>query len=171
VVSLDLIISVVLLMLFIGIIIIFFPQEADAGADYRHGSQVMTDLENLQSTNPTIAFYSNYRIDNGRLASFASLPYSSTPQQPTDQKFLLIGTSDYYAIDNDVCLFFLDGAGVQLIQGMQALGRTYDTADQTSRGPCLVNDPCRYYTNAHAFSRPVLRNGRIVNMYIVVCEA
>jgi hypothetical protein len=158
-------------MLFIGIVIIFFPQEADAGQEYRHGNQLLTDLENLRLTDPSVAFYSNYKIDNGRLANFASRTYSSNPKEVTDQKHLLMGASDYYAFNNDVCLFFLDGTGVQLIQGMQALGRTFDTADRTSRGHCLVNDPCRHYTNAHAFSRPVLRNGRIVNMYIVICEA
>jgi hypothetical protein len=172
VVSLDLIISVVLLMLFIGIMIIFFPQEADAAQEYRHGSQLLTDLENLRFTDSDVAFYANYRIDNDRLATFADRDYSTNPPQETDQKHILMGTSDYYAFNNDVCLFFLDSTGVRPIRyGMDAIGLTFNTEERTSRQPCETGNPCSYYSRAHSFSRPVLRDGRIVTMYIVICEA
>jgi hypothetical protein len=169
----DLIISVVLLMLFIGIMIVIFPQQADASREYDYGRQVFNGLENLASIDSEIAFYSNYKIDNGLLIdNVVNRPYESSPQEETDLKYRLIGSSDFYSSGNDVCLFFLDGTTPQPITpGRYALGMTFNSAERTTKGPCVVSNPCRHYTNSHAFSRPVLRNGRIVNIFIVICEA
>jgi hypothetical protein len=173
IVSLDLIISVVLLMLFIGVMLILLPSQADASQEYSYANQIFTELEKLGTVDPPIAFYSNYRIDNTILrTNVVSRQYESNPFQDNDLKFRLIGATDFYSTDNDVCIFFLDSTTVQPITaGQDAIGLTYDSSDHNTKSLCDVSNPCQFYSSAHAFSKPVLRSGRVVNMFIVICEA
>jgi len=147
----DIVISVVVVLLLVGTILVLFTgfsEKTEPRSIY--GGIVFTNIEKLQNDN--IAFLNNQIVDESKLAMFSSQSYS-------DIKNIILAGSDFSGGD-DVCIFFLNRSNAMTIGG----------STQVGHGSCSFTDPCRDYIQSFIFTKPVLKESEIVNMYIAVCE-
>jgi len=139
--SLDLIISVVVLMMLIGAIIVLITASSKpTTAKTAYGGPLFSNMETH--------FLTSYSVDETRLSTFWSRDYNTV-------KAIVLNNSLYETTTSDVCVFFTDQ------------GHVYPNSGDIL-GPCSAADPCP--RQSYIFIRPVVRMDRIVNMVIAVCR-
>jgi hypothetical protein len=167
--SIDLVISVAVLMLFIAIIIIFFPSKP-AASKVTYGGMVFTNIEMLGNYDSGIAFLSSYGIDDGKLAAFSAVAYSNA-------ETLLLNNTGYGNYTSDFCMFFVNSSKtasnlVNITSGQDAYGIVFGDKQHTAAGrkQCSTSSPCGYYNNVYVYAMPVVRQKSVMNLYVIVCS-
>jgi len=162
--SLDIILSVVALFLFIGIVIAILPMIGGSTEPKEtYGGQVFINIENIGIDRPASAFLAGYRVDENKLDNFSNSSYD-------DIEGFVLANSDIFAPESsDFCMFFQP---LSPFNGSSSFGRTYDSPDHTtaSKERCNPSDPCQNYAQSFVYARPVLRKGKITKLYVVVCK-
>jgi len=163
--SLDIVLSVIALLLFVGLVIAIAPSlGGSAEARTIYGGLLFENIEDLKKTDDTMAFLSDYKVDEVKLTAFAA-------ELNDDIENIIFTNSDEYSSSNcDFCMFFENNTANAPIVGNPTLGETYQDAAHSSTGACLLGSPCEHYPQSHVFLKPVLRKGSIMNLYIVVCK-
>lgn len=169
--SLDIIISAIVLLIFIALVIALLPafgRQREPNALY--GGFVFTNIQGLRTANPSVAFVQDYRVDETKLANFADRSIVTIENE------LLGGNSVLHPTSSDLCIFFLnqpqatDTSTWTTIPANGTKVTIGETKGSTGLpGDCVWSNPCGEYTESFVFVKPVWRQGRIVNMFIVVC--
>ncbi len=163
--SLDIIISIIILLVLLGIITVILTMivESSASREY-YGGELFAKVEGLDDS---IAFLSDHKVDEAKLASFSHLDYESRIKP-----LMLSDSERFNTIEDDVCIFFTSGNDILAFDGMDSVGMALQP--DGSKGLCNPADPCRNYRESFAYSKPVLKESgpaekKIAKMNIVVC--
>ena len=158
----DLIISVLIIMLLIGIVTILMSNVIDLKKPKAiYGSQIFTNLGHIDNDK---SFLTNYIIDENKLTNFCDQSYEDSKAQ------VLNNTGLFNQYSNDYCMFFLDKATTVEFECNSA------DVDFFGHNNCDLNHPCGNTPTNQSFVhvKPVLKFdsgiNKIVNMYIVICE-
>lgn len=147
--SMDMVISALVLILLLALILVLISNITDKQKSrVIYGGGVFENIENL---NPT--FLKDYRVDEAELATFAS-------NYVTMKDKTLIGSDVFDPKKNEICIFFLDGNTPMDFNSLPANGHA----------SCQVANPCKGFDQAFIFAKPVVRDHKVVTMYIAVCE-
>ncbi len=163
--SLDIIISIIIVLVMMGVIAVILTMffEASPSREY-YGGQVFTNVESL---NGSIAFLSDHRVDEAKLVAFSGLDYESRIKP-----LVLADMERFSSIKDDVCIFFTAENQIIPVGNKDTIGMTLGPGG--TKAACDPNDPCREYRESFAYVKPVLRQSgpdenRIAKMSIVVC--
>ena len=177
--SMDMMISVVVVLLFLGTMMIFASNIFNKKeSKIIYGSTIFSNIENLDDS---VAFISNYRVNETKLNAFADGGDGNMVlnEDGEVESKIFAGSTSYSADDSDACMFFFDNnnnivaIGNATVGLFNTLGWTYTSEDHSLTGlraPCDPNDPCKFYSKTYLYIKPVLRQGKIMNLYIVVCQ-
>jgi ABC-type Na+ efflux pump permease subunit len=145
----DIIISVVVLLLLISTIVIVVVNMSNSKKpEALYGSVVFSNIEKADSP---ISFLQDYRVSESKLSAFKAEDY------PDMKTVVFSGTQ--YSAGQELCIFFLNQSDTAYIDGSQSMGMG-----------CSPTNPCASYVKSYVHVKPVLRQGDIMNMYIVICE-
>lgn len=150
----DLIISVIVILLFVGIVIAATLWGSDnSKVSYGYGSVLFSNIGGMGSN----AFVSNYRVDDAKLLNFKGEAYSSIKSE-------ILKDTKFIDSRSDICIFFDDLSGTTYIAG-----EIYDPLLATYV-ICPTIDPCKDYEYVTVFTKPLLYQSRIQNLLIMVCS-
>lgn len=168
-IGLDIIVSILILLLAIGLIYYFIisPERRSQQILELEESFFLANLKNNLQESPAYNFLDGYKIDETKLSAFASLPDGDI------KRFMLedlgVNNENY-----DICLFFEDSGGILPIGGKNILGEVYSDEQLTNRAPCndpiMRPNPCEYYQKVINILMPVLKTDKIVRLHLVVCK-
>jgi len=151
--SLDLIISAIVLMLFLGILIVVISNITDIRKNtVIYGGEIFVNIENEWE------FLGNNKIDQDEYENFRN---DVTADGDAVESRMFISSNVFNTNSNDFCMFFHDGTNV-------VGGGPVDTIS----GGCDESDPCPEddYKQAYIHAKPVFREDKVVTYYIAVCQ-
>ena len=144
----DLILSMILVLLFIGLMIAAFMWSTKRNSpQYIYGSVVFDNLEGNANTD----FVSNYKIDGSKLTQFQGWATSSYD----DMRLKVLNNTDFIPGVDDVCLFTRDDSATNPLAGPGTI--------------CSPANPCKNHALKYIFVKPVEYNKKIQNLLVVLC--
>jgi hypothetical protein len=150
---------------------------------------VFNNLElNLKSSKYTdtgkTPFLSNYKIDEKGLSDFQSLNYNDDDSDDfNDMKSLLIKNLNIPDLNLNFCIYFVNktnkivdingyvGIGLSSSDAKIYVGNNIECQETMGSNNLIVAKPycSEYYTHASNVFKPVVRQGKIMKMNILIC--
>jgi len=154
--SMDIVISVVVVLLLVAtLIVVGFRLTNNKTPSVEYGGMVFTNIESIKD--PTVAFLKDYRVDETKLINFRNLGYTTIKQ------YVLNGTN--IGSNFDTCIFFLNVS----IKDSTSQAIDIGGVDHIGYPGCDINNPCKRSNQTIVYAKPVLIKREIANMYTILC--